>query len=314
MRPITARLTTVALIGIAAATLWADPPTKPPSFRVAGYLPDYRLADFDPSSTTGLTDLILFSAELSEDGSLDLTRLTDCPWPRLTALQTQHRVRLILTIGGWGRSEHFATVAASPERRRRCAEALVRLARKRHLDGFDLDWEHPNDPSQENDYGTLIRELSEALGRQKRTLSVTIAPWQRIPDEAVEAADGIQVMAYDYPGEHSPLERVRDDVAALIDRGIPADKMVLGLPFYGRDIKTRKAMTYQQIAARHDPAPSVDRIGDLSFNGRRTIHRKVKLAMDLKLKGVMVWELGQDSPPGRSLLGTINQAVKSRPR
>ena len=45
----------------------ADETSGPGRFRIAGYMPDYRLAAFDPSSFDGLTDLILFSAELSQD-------------------------------------------------------------------------------------------------------------------------------------------------------------------------------------------------------------------------------------------------------
>jgi hypothetical protein len=48
-------------------------------FRIVGYLPDYRAADFDPASARCLTDLIVFSAEPTKDGDLSLDRLKSVP-------------------------------------------------------------------------------------------------------------------------------------------------------------------------------------------------------------------------------------------
>ena len=49
-----------------------------PEFRIAGYLPDYRMDAFDADQTDGLTDLIVFSAEPTETGILNLSRLSEC--------------------------------------------------------------------------------------------------------------------------------------------------------------------------------------------------------------------------------------------
>ncbi len=73
----------------------------------------------------------------------------------------------------------------------------------------------------------------------------------------------------------------------LIDAGLPAEKIVLGLPFYGRDIKSREAMTYDEIVAKLDPEPNADQIGQMYFNGQETIRRKVKLAIEYELGGLM---------------------------
>ena len=40
-------------------------------FRIAGYLPEYRVDAMDPSQIAGLTDLIAFSVSPRSDGSLD---------------------------------------------------------------------------------------------------------------------------------------------------------------------------------------------------------------------------------------------------
>ncbi len=64
-------------------TLADDAPESTRSFRIVGYLPDYRFAEFDVDSAQGLTDLVLFSAEPQADGGLDTSRLKGCPWQNL---------------------------------------------------------------------------------------------------------------------------------------------------------------------------------------------------------------------------------------
>jgi len=297
---------------LASPAIAADAPQQLPPFRIAGYLPDYRFPQFQAELADGLTDLILFSAELSENGSLNLTRLKDCPWPKLLAFKTQKHVRLILSIGGWERSQHFASVAGSAQKRGRCVASILQLCLDKRLDGIDLDWEHPKGAAEEESYGKLLRELRTAFEPHKLMLSVTLAAWQRISPEAIAAVDSVQVMAYDHADRHSTFEQAEKDVKAMITAGLPSRKIVLGVPFYGRDVKTRAAMTYGEIVTKHAPAPDVDQVGPMYFNGPETIRRKTKLALNSKLGGVMIWELGQDAPAAQSLLKVIRETVDAQ--
>lgn len=281
-------------------------------FRVAGYLPDYRFAEFDIKSAQGVTDLILFSAEPTADGGLNLERLQDCPWQELLAFKTRHRVRLILTIGGWERSTHFAHVAADAQRRKAFADAVVRVALQQRLDGIDIDWEHPKDAAEQSAYGELLASLRSAFEPHGLMLTVTIAAWQHLPVSAVDSVDYIQVMAYDHDKEHSTFEGARRDMQTLIDAKFPAAKLVLGLPFYGRDVQSRNATTYREIVAKFRPEPTIDRVGQVYYNGPETIRRKVELAIDAQLGGLMVWELGQDAQGDQSLLKLIRTVVSRR--
>lgn len=301
------------LCGFAISIRAADTRAAPP-FRIAGYLPDYRFADFDIESARRLTDLILFSVELTEEGTLDSSRLRDCPWPKLLAFKTRHRVRLLVTIGGWERSANFPTVVASREKRRACVETITRYALEHRLDGIDLDWEHPRDAAEERLFGTLLQELRTAFEPHGLMLTVTLAGWQKLPAEGIGAVDGVQVMAYDHPGRHSTLENSRRDVRTLLQAGVPAEKITLGVPFYGRHVATGDAMTYREIVSKHDPAPNVDLIDDVYFNGPGTIRKKLAHAAEIGLGGVMIWELGQDAIQDRSLLKVIRETVDANVR
>jgi GH18 family chitinase len=286
------------------------PARAPAGFRVVGYLPDYRAREFDARAAAALTDLVLFSAEPTAAGGLDLGRLKEVPWARLRAFKTRQRVRLILCVGGGGRSAHFAAVSGTADGRREFARAALRLCLEQRLDGIDLDWEHPQGAAQEGAYGKLLAELSGAFAPHGLVLTVTVAAWQKLTPEALAAVDWVHVMAYDHPGRHSTLEGARRDVQALRQAGAPAAKIVLGVPFYGRGIKKpAEALSYRDIVAQWDPPPEADEAGGLYFNGPATVRRKTEFALRAGLAGVMVWELGQDAPGPRSLLGAIREVV-----
>lgn len=298
------------LLPLILPLLAAAPPVPPADFRVVGYLPEYRAADFDPAAAGLLTDIVLFSARPTAAGEIDRTRLARLPWEKLRAARAAHKVRLILCVGGWGRSDAFAAVAAAADKRQRFAAAAVKACLAEKLDGLDLDWEHPRGKAEEDAYGQLLADVKEAFKPHGLLLSVTIAGWQRVPAEAYRAVDTVQVMAYDHRGRHSTFDAAVADVQKVMAGGAPAGKVVLGLPFYGRGVKEHnKALTYRDIVARHRPAADVDEVDGVYFNGPETIRKKVGYAREKGLGGVMVWEIGQDAEGKESLLRVIRSAV-----
>jgi len=287
------------------------PPAK--RVRIAGYLPNYRFADFDEKNAYGLTDILLFSVEPQADGTLDLSAIQNCPWEKLEQLKKERNIRLSVTIGGWDRSKHFAKVTTTPHLRQAFIQSITELVNDRQLQGVDLDWEHPHSTDEQIAYGTLLQELRDKLAPQTTVMTVTIAAWQQLPKSAIDAVDYVQLMAYDHDQEHSTLNKAQADVESLINRGIPHQKIVLGLPFYGRQVRTREAFTYEQIQIRYAPLPFADRVDDIYFNGPHTIREKVKFTLNRQLAGIMIWELGQDSSGQNSLLNAAVQATTDRP-
>jgi GH18 family chitinase len=118
-------------------------------FRITAYLPEYRANSFDAEAAAALTDLILFSVEPDAGGSIDMSRLRRMPWEKLYALKKDHGVRLILCVGGWGRSSNFAAVAKSDVIRPAFVASAVKTCLHHKLDGLDIDWEHPHDATEE---------------------------------------------------------------------------------------------------------------------------------------------------------------------
>ncbi len=294
-------------VTLAATGLPAD---ENPAFRVAGYLPDYRLSDFDSDKAQYVTDLIYFSVEPTEQGGLKRGHLRSDDLARLQAIKAKHRLTLSLCVGGWGRSAGFAQVSASEKTRQAFVANLVKFCRENQFDGVDLDWEHPADDAERENYGKLI----VALKKEGLLVTVAIADWQVLPPAAIEAIDRVHLMAYDAPKQHSTYECAVSAVERLIKTGVPAGKICLGVPFYGRGVDERaKSLTYEQIVQNYDPPPASDEIDGIYFNGPDTIRRKMRFAIEKKLGGVMIWELGQDANGERSLLRAIHRAASDRP-
>lgn len=312
-------MTRLSIVAAILFTAWLSATTvtaqekQAEEFAVIGYLPDYRLGSFDLGRLgPPLTDVVAFSIEPKADGSLDARRLKDSDLRRLREATAKKGIRLHVALGGWERSGGFAAMSTDPRIRKRFIEALTAFCREHKLDGVDFDWEHPATPAEEAGYAALLDETSRAFRPLKLRTSVTLAAWQKTTPEALRAVDRVHVMAYDHDGPHATAEDAAKDVEMLARKGAPRDRLVLGVPFYGRDLKDRgRAAGYGEILAKHHPAADVDEVDGLYFNGPKTIAAKVRKAKADGLAGVMIWELGQDAEGDGSLLKVIGRTVGS---
>ena len=75
---------------------------------------------------------------------------------------------------------------------------------------------------------------------------------------------------------------------------LPAAKVTHGLPFYGRHMRTGDWKSWEDLVQQHRPADGVDEADGYFFNSAALIERKTRLAKQLGLAGVMIWEVGQD--------------------
>ncbi len=295
------------------ANAWSsEPPQETPEFAIVAYLPEYHLDRVDPERAKGLTDLIFFSIEAKDDGKLDARKLTDRALAKIQAFKKQNGTRLELAIGGWGRSRGFARLSADPEARARFVGECVTLCLEKGFDGIDLDWEHPRNDTENRGYAQLLVDLKRAFVPRKLRLSAALAGWQNPGEEAYKAVDFLHLMAYDHDGpRHSTLEHAQGDTEAFLERGVPASKIRLGIPFYGRSMrKPSTEASYQELCRRYRPRAADNEAGGFFFNGPDLVSQKTRFAREKKLSGVMIWDLGQDAEGESSLLQMIVQSAR----
>jgi GH18 family chitinase len=258
-----------------------------------------------------ITDLVYFSVEPAPDGSIDASGVSAEGFDAVRELIADRGIRVHLAVGGWGRSDHFAAACETQESRAKLIQALVNLCAKHGLSGVDYDWEFPKSAEEYDLFSALIVESKKAFQSNGLALSAAFSPWQKFGPEVYAALDRVHLMTYDFNDKHSTLEKSKDAVDDFLAQGVPAEKLFMGVPFYGRKIDDAEhSITYGNLMDQHEFPPDVDEIDGFYFNGQTTISSKVRFAMDRKLGGIMIWELGQDVSDHRSLVRTIEQTIE----
>jgi len=278
---------------------------------IVGYLPDYRVASVNSGVSRMLTHLIYFSIEPQADGNLDLTRFDMMSQSYLNALKRDNpAVKMIIAVGGWGRSRYFPDVTLNDILRNYFIVELLSFCKVNNFDGIDLDWEFPANSSEQEAYATLISQLGDSCAVHDLSLSVALNAYQTLATEAYSHLDRVHIMSYDHSGRHATFEQALNDVAVFLGRGIPSEKLYLGMPFYGRKITDfSQVLGYRDIVSRYHPSENVDEVDGYYFNNIGTVIRKSEYAIAADLGGVMVWEIGQDTDGEESLLRAIFQTA-----
>lgn len=242
----------------------------------------------------------------------------------------------------------FSAMCKSEAGRRAFAEDCLAFLRKYDLDGIDLDWEFPGlswsgaacDPSCDTDnYVLLVKQLRETLGTSY-TISyagycsdkTSVSGGYRYVDiKGMDPyVDYVNIMAYDLdeaPHHHSALNdpRAYKDcnraVNAYLTAGVSPDKLVLGLPFYGRHsfstsptaISYKKILQLDRYQYRRNQwddkasCPFVATMGGAFYCGYdnpRSIGLKGAWVREKGMLGLMYWEYDQDDAKG-----TLRKAV-----
>jgi chitinase len=280
-------------------------------FRIAGYLPEYRVDGITPEGVAGLTDLIVFSISPRANGSIDAAAWTKQKMEKVRKLAASSQARMLIAVGGWGRSAGFPGMAGNSRYRQRFVKELSAFCQTNGFQGVIYDWEFPRTPKEETSFDHLLRETRRLFVPKRRTVEIAVNPARPLPRDWTVKVDAVHVMSYDNGPRHATYEQAVADLNKMALLGVPAEMQLLGLPFYGRQITNRKkALTYAEIKERFHPKNEQDEAGGYYFNGPGTLAKKVKLAKERGLSGVMVWEIGQDAKGRDSLLKQVALAKK----
>lgn len=328
------------------------------------YVPDrhdLQLARLHP----GQIDQLNYAFALIEDGEASGEHWQSIQ--KVSAYLRKHpQVDGVLAVGGWG-ADGFSQACATEEGRRKLADSLLALMDEHGFIGLDVDWEYPGSSAAgiassehdvENWYAllALLREglnvRTQATGR-KHLLSVAVGAGEALLKDIDgarlnELVDQVVVMAYDLAGfdrqtgHHAglyPDVHQRNTgayaVNALIAEGLAADKLLLGIPAYGRvwrevsgggdGLHQRAATTGNRILSfdalqaltdtgyiRHyDPEAQASWWFDgscfASGEDAQSIARKADWIVERGLLGTALWSFQHD--PSGSMLAMLHEAL-----
>ncbi|EDM37619.1 Chitinase [Pedobacter sp. BAL39] len=241
----------------------------------------------------------------------------------LTKKAHDNHVKILAAFAG-GDPPAYLKEMMKADKRKSLVDGLLNLTRSYNLDGIDVDLE--GDFVNE-DYEAFVVELSAALKKENKLMTAAVATWNSAAysDKALALFDLINIMAYDHtgpwrkdqPGPHSAYEdAVLDFDHWQVTRKLPAEKLILGLPFYGYGFGPDIAqdMSYGALVQTYPGAEKEDLWvlpgkGTFYYNGIPTIRKKVAFAMKRKAGGVMIWQLLGDAAGEYSLLNTIHKEI-----
>ncbi len=290
-------------------------------------------------------------------------------------------LRTMISVGGWTWSANFPSAAGTPTSRATFAQSCVAFMKQYGFDGIDIDWEYPvsgglanGTPADKVNYTLLLAALRDELSRQgtvdggkhyELTIAAPAGPSTLTNLEINKIAgilDWINLMTYDYhgswdgkTGHNAPLNQPTGDpgpagfyidstVNSYLSAGAPANKLVLGLAFYGHsfagvgptnnglfqassgagtgtwepgsvDYKDIVANYLPRLTRQYDASAKVPYLYDaakrefISYDDPASIGLKSNYIAAKGLGGGMFWEMSGDTSD-YALLDSLNANMK----
>jgi spore germination protein len=234
-------------------------PGKPLPISSFGEIWGYVMVDRESGLTSNLpvSDICYFSAEVDSYG-----KLTDVP--KRSKLKFKGRVHLVVVCNSRSLT-HFVLLPDSVHRRELIADLIEAV---KDFDGLQIDFE--NIPGRDSDaFLSFLKDLRKGLPANKMFTIALPARTKKINDDQYDYekikpyVDRIFIMAYDEhwssskPGSIASMSWCKK-VADYSLKAIGKDKLIMGLPFYGRawgDYTPSRALVYtttEKIIGEHN--------------------------------------------------------------
>jgi chitinase len=281
---------------------------------------------------------------------------------------------VVVSVGGWTWSGDFSDIALTKQSRKLFIESAVKFVEKYELDGVDIDWEYPGmagdnhrfRPEDKQNYTSLLKELRARFDKEQKKLHrhlVTSIATGASTDflehtemgKVQRYVDTVNLMSYDYyvpswdktTGHHAPLftnpadpKKISADrtVQEYESAGVPPEKLVLGVPFYGKSwmqvpdqnhglyqpgkeapntylpysaLTSLQNHGYTRYWDSNASAPYLynhDTQIFISYDDPESLKKKCEYVVDHKLAGLMFWEYTGDS--ANTLLDAIDVSLR----
>lgn len=323
---------------------------------------DMPLRDADAAAL----DQLNYAFALLKDGRADGSH-----WlgqKKISAFLKKHpHIDGVLSVGGWG-ADGFSDACMTEEGRKKLADSILDLMDECGFNGVDIDWEYPgvsgtgivSRPEDVENWYALLELLREGLDQREAAygrayiLSVALGAGENHmsvidPARLAPLLDQAVVMAYDLrgfdrqTGHHAPLcpDEHTPNTAAyavrrLMEGGLPADKLLLGIPAYGRvwrqvlgggdgleqraNTSGNKTISFDAVLRLEDQGYTrryderaraawwFDGTNFVSAEDGESISVKGSWIVDNGLQGAAVWQYSQDA--SGAMLAMLDAALR----
>ncbi|CAG8982453.1 hypothetical protein HYALB_00009947 [Hymenoscyphus albidus] len=284
---------------------------------------------------------------------------------QLNILKKRNRsLKILLSIGGWTYSSNFAAPASTAAGREKFAASAVTLIKDLGFDGIDIDWEYPKSQTEAQHFVLVLQECRRAMDAYSATLphrhhfEMSVAcpagpqNYNNMDIKGMDAyLDFWNLMSYDYagswdanaghqanmfPSNTNPVAtpfNTKQAVEHYKNQGVRRDKIVLGMPLYGRAFQNTeglgkpyscvgegswengvfdfKALPLAGAEERYDEEAGATYSYDagkkhlVTYDTCAMAREKAKWIKKEGLGGAMWWESSADKSGGESLIGTV---------
>lgn len=291
--------------------------TNSSQYKVVGYMPDWAGTP-EAIQYNKLTHINYSFALPNSNGTLQgISTASANKLRSIVSLAHARGVKVGIAIGGWnnGNDSAFETLATNASTRTAFVNNVINFVNTYNLDGVDMDWEYPDPGVSADRYALLMQELSIALHARGKYLSAAVVAsggtGAGLKNEVFGYVDMLNIMAYDgnAGSGHSPYSYAQSSLNYWLNRGLPREKAVLGVPYYARP----SWLGYNQLIASNSANICRDTNGSDYWNGIPTIRQKAQLARN-QAGGIMTWELSQDTNGSNSLLTAMYETINALPQ
>ncbi|MGC8723331.1 MAG: glycosyl hydrolase family 18 protein [Acidobacteriota bacterium] len=276
--------------------------------------------------------------------------------PALAAAARAAGLSVMATLSNWSEGKNGfdpavpKAILRSRGKMRRHAAALAALCQNLGYDGVDLDWESLKAKERDR-FSEFVEALAADLHAEGKRLAIAVSPktsepggwsgakaedWRRLG----VAVDEFKVMTYDYSGPWSPPGPIAppdwmDAVLTFAESEVPAEKIMMGLPFYGYDWSGGSAVGLdwadaQALIARYAPTVTRDPSGEetftytdamgivhtVFFQDTQSIQDKIQVLTSRHpgIRGVAIWVLEREDPSFWGLIDGLLRPGDSCPQ
>ncbi|WP_042347169.1 glycoside hydrolase family 18 protein [Bacillus massiliigorillae] len=307
-----------------------------------GYVQDFR----NPNEVdySKLTHAIFSFAHPTENGDILFTN--DASLQNLKQMVSNARqtnTKIMLAVGGWshingGQSyDYFQKAISQSTSRLNLINNLMVIVEREGLDGIDIDFEHPHNSLDANYLDLFTKELSERLHSHNKVLSIAVhskinaatgleSDYVVYEPSTFSYVDYVNIMAYEgqwdegyHPENSAPYSYAEQSVKYWHDfftqNDLDTKKLILGVPLYGQpDHVSNQPVSFATIIEEYPAFADKDLIyingTNYYYNGRETMKKKTRLALDYGFGGMMMWETGLDTNGSDSLTAAIYEELK----
>lgn len=290
-----------------------------------------------------LTHLVHAFIKPNSDGSLALE--SGFLYPELVQAAHKNGVKIIVALGGYGNSEGFSPMVADSNARKKFVSNLVTFCKTNGYDGADLDWEYPAAKDRDNltKLITQMRTAFDAAGLEIISAAMPSSDWSGGYDIPAikDKMSWFGLMTYDFHGNWAPYHAghnsplysspydndgsTESSVQGYIAKGMPKDKLCIGVATYGRIFNATKlfaastgggALSYTDANNRiaqgweyyWDDNSKVPYLQDkahtqvITYDDTLSFRVKSDYILKNNLAGTIIWEMKYDYANGKQPL------------